>query len=142
MAKWLVKSEPEVFSWDDLVKAGAKGEPWTGVRNHTAKLNLMAMKKAERVFYYHSNTDKAVVGIAAVVKTAYPDPTADPGTPWVCVDLRAKTPFKTPVSLDDAKKIKDLSEMMLVKFSRFSVQPVRDAEWAVICKLGGVPGAP
>jgi predicted RNA-binding protein with PUA-like domain len=140
MAYWLVKSEPDVFSWDDLVKTGAKGEPWTGVRNHTAKLNLIAMKKGDKAFYYHSNEGKAVVGISEIVKTSYPDPTADAGTPWVCVDVKAVTPFKTPVSLDDAKKEPSLKEMALIKFSRLSVQPVTAAEWAHVCKMGGVKG--
>jgi len=139
MAHWLVKSEPDAFSWDDLIKSGAKGEPWTGVRNHTAKQNLQAMKKGDTAFYYHSNVGKEIVGIAEVVKTAYPDPTAKEG-PWVCVDIKALSPFKTPVTLDDAKSNAKLKEMALVKFSRLSVQPVTDEEWALVCKLGGVKG--
>lgn len=137
MAYWLVKSEPDVFSWDDLVKKAAKGEPWTGVRNHTAKQNLIAMKKGDKAFYYHSNEGKQIVGIAEVIRTAYPDPTAKEG-PWVCVDLKAGAPFKTPVTLDAVKKDARLKEMALVKYSRLSVQPVTDAEWAHVCKLGGV----
>ena len=139
MAYWLVKSEPDAFSWDQLVKTGARGEPWTGVRNHTAKLNLMAMKKGDRAFYYHSNIGKEIVGIAEVVKTAYPDATAKEG-PWVCVDLKAVTPLKTPVTLEAVKANAKLKDMALVKLSRLSVQPVTDAEWAVVCKLGGVKG--
>ena len=137
MAYWLVKSEPDVFSWDDLVKAGKKGTPWTGVRNHGAKLHLMAMKPGERVFYYHSNADKAVVGIGEVVKAAYPDPTAESG-PWVSPDIRALEPLKTPVTLADAKTDSALKDMVLINNSRLSVQPVTDAEWKHICKLGGV----
>ncbi len=139
MAYWLVKSEPDAFSWDQLVKTGARGEPWTGVRNHTAKLNLMAMKQGERAFYYHSNIGKEIVGIAEVVKTAYPDPTATEG-PWVCVDLKAVTPLETAVTLEAVKAHAKLKEMALVKLSRLSVQPVTEAEWGVVCKLGGVRG--
>lgn len=139
MAYWLVKSEPDVFSWDDLVKAGKNGTAWTGVRNHGAKLHLMAMKKGERVLYYHSNADKAVVGIAEVVKTAYPDPTAESG-PWVSPDIRAVEKLKTPVALADAKHDPVLKDMVLVNNTRLSVQPVSDAEWKHIAKLGGVKG--
>ena len=137
MAYWLVKSEPDVFSWDDLVKAGKAGTAWTGVRNHGAKLHLMAMKKGERVLYYHSNADKAVVGIAEVVKTAYPDPTAESG-PWVSPDIRAVEKLKTPVALADAKHDPALKDMVLVNNTRLSVQPVSEAEWKHIAKLGGV----
>jgi len=137
MNYWLVKSEPDVFSWDDLVKAGAKGEPWTGVRNHQAKLHLMAMKKGDRVFYYHSNAGKDVVGIAEVVREHYPDPTADSG-PWVVVDLKAVTPFKKAVARDEMKLEPALADMILVKFTRLSVQPVKPAEWKHVCTMGGV----
>jgi predicted RNA-binding protein with PUA-like domain len=139
MAYWLVKSEPDAFSWDQLVRTGARGEAWTGVRNHTAKLNLMAMKKGDRAFYYHSNIGKQIVGIAEVVKTAYPDATAKDG-PWVCVDLKALAPLETPVTLEAVKAHAKLKDMALVKLSRLSVQPVTEAEWAVVCKLGGVRG--
>ncbi len=137
MTYWLVKSEPSVFSWDDLVKVGAKGEPWTGVRNHQAKLYLMAMKKGERALFYHSNEGKEIVGVAEVVNEAYPDPTAESG-PWVCVDLKAVVPFKAHVTLAQAKTDPALAEMMLVKNTRFSVQKVSDAEWKRVCKLSGV----
>jgi predicted RNA-binding protein with PUA-like domain len=140
MAYWLVKSEPDVFGWDDQVKRGAKGEPWTGVRNHTAKLNLMKMKKGDRAFFYHSNIGKEIVGIVEIAKEAYPDPSADAGSPWVCVDTVALTPFKTPVTLDYAKTDPKLAEMALIKFSRLSVQPVTTEEWKHVCKLGGVKG--
>ena len=139
MAYWLVKSEPDVFSWDDLVKAGKSGTAWTGVRNHGAKLHLMAMKKGERVLYYHSNADKAVVGIAEVVKTAYPDPTAESG-PWVSPDIRAVEKLKAPVARADAKHDPALKDMVLVNNTRLSVQPVSEAEWKHIAKLGGVKG--
>jgi predicted RNA-binding protein with PUA-like domain len=137
MAYWLVKSEPDVFSWDDLMKAGKNGTPWTGVRNHGAKLHLSAMKPGERVFYYHSNADKAVVGIAEVVRAAYPDPTAESG-PWVSPDIRALEPLKTHVTLAVAKADPALKDMVLVNNTRLSVQPVSDAEWKHISRLGGV----
>jgi predicted RNA-binding protein with PUA-like domain len=140
MAYWLMKSEPDVFGWDDQVKRGAEGEPWTGVRAHAAKLNLMKMKKGDKAFFYHSNIGKEIVGVVEIVKEAYPDPTAEAGAPWVCVDTVAMAPFKTPVTLDYVKTDPELSEMALIKFSRLSVQPVTADEWKHICKLGGVKG--
>lgn len=137
MAYWLVKSEPNVFSWDEQKKLGAKGGAWTGVRNHGAKLHLMAMKKGERAFYYHSNDERAVVGVVEVIRTAYPDPTDETGK-FVCVDVKAKEAFKTPVTLAQIKAESSLAEMVLVKNSRLSVQPVTDAEWAIIAKMGGL----
>ena len=104
MNYWLVKSEPSAFSWADLVKSGAKGEPWTGVRNHTAKQNLMKMKKGDRVFFYHSVEEKQVVGVAEVRKEHYPDPTAKAGDPWVVVDLEASAPLPKPVTLTAIKE--------------------------------------
>jgi len=98
MACWLLKSEPDVYSWNDLVAAGAKGEPWTGVRNHTAKLNMMAMKTGDRCFFYHSQAGKEIVGVTQVIREAYPDPT-DPTGKFVCVDIRAVAPLKTPFTL-------------------------------------------
>ena len=138
MAYWLMKTEPDVFGWDDQVKRGTKGEPWTGVRNHTAKLNLIKMKKGEKAFFYHSNIGKEIVGIVEVGKEAYPDPSADAGSPWVCVDTVAREMFKTPVTLEYAKTDPKLSGMALVKFTRLSVQPVTADEWKHVCKLGGV----
>lgn len=137
MAYWLVKSEPDSWSWDQQVKAGAKGTPWTGVRNHTAKQNLEKMKKGDRAFFYHSNVGKEIVGIAEVVKEAYPDPT-DKSSVFVCVDLKAVEPLKTPVTLDAVKKEKKLGEMALIKLSRLSVQPVTAEEWKIVTKMGGV----
>lgn len=134
MAYWLVKSEPDVFSWDDLVKAGKSGTAWTGVRNHGAKLHLMAMKKGERVLYYHSNADKAVVGIAEVVKTAYPDPTDKAGKA-VTVDVKAVEPVKTPVTLAAIKADPRLKDFGLVRQSRLSVVPVSDEQWKMIMKM-------
>ena len=138
MAHWLYKSEPFKWSWDQQVKAGAKGTHWDGVRNHLAKLNLMAMKKGDQGFFYHSNEGKEIVGIVEVIREAYPDPTAEAGEPWVVVDLKAIKPFKRPISLAEIKADPKLAKMALVTSMRLSVQPVTEAEWTHICKLGGV----
>ena len=137
MAYWLVKSEPSAWSWDDQVKAGGKGEPWTGVRNHTAKQNLTKMKKGDRAFFYHSVDEKSIVGIVEVVREAYPDPAAKVGEPWVVVDVKAVAPLPRPVTLADIKAEPRLKDMALVKLSRLSVQPVTAAEWQLVCKMGG-----
>ena len=126
MAYWLVKSEPDVFGWDDQVRNGV--EPWTGVRSHQAKNNLAAMKKGDRAFFYHSNVGKEVVGIVEVVRTAYPDPTAESGD-WVCVDMRAVKPLKRAVTLAEIKADAALAGMALVRYSRLSVGPVTAGEW-------------
>jgi predicted RNA-binding protein with PUA-like domain len=136
MAYWLVKSEADTWSWDQQVKAGAKGEPWTGVRNFQARNHLKAMKKGDRAFFYHSGDDKEIVGVAEVIKEAYPDATAKDGD-WVCVDLKAVAALKKPVTLAAIKADKKLAEMVLVKNSRLSVQPVTDAEWKHITALAG-----
>ena len=138
MAYWLLKSEPDAFSWDELVKRGTKGEPWTGIRNHTAKLNLMKMKKGERGFFYHSNVGKEIVGICEIVRAAYPDPTAKAGEPWVAVDIKAVEPMPAPVTLAAIKAEPKLAEIQLLKQSRLSVPPVTDAEWKIVCKMGGL----
>jgi predicted RNA-binding protein with PUA-like domain len=135
MAYWLVKSEPDTWSWEQHVKKG--NDAWTGVRNHQAKVHLQNMKKGERVFFYHSNEGKEIVGVSEVVKEAYLDPT-DKTNAFVAVDLKAVAPLKTPVSLAAAKADKKLADMVLVKNSRLSVQPVTASEWAHIAKLGGV----
>ncbi|HEY0327488.1 MAG TPA: EVE domain-containing protein [Rhodopseudomonas sp.] len=137
MAFWLVKSEPSTWSWDQQVAKGAKGEAWTGVRNHSAKLHMMKMKKGDRAFYYHSNEGKEIVGIAEIIREAYPDPTDESGK-FVCVDIKALKPLKTPVTLAAIKAEKALSEMALLKQSRLSVQPVTADEWTIVCKMGGV----
>ena len=137
MAYWLVKSEPDSWSWDQQVKAGAKGTAWTGVRNFTAKANLEKMKKGDRAFFYHSNEGKEIVGIVEVSKEFYPDPTDKTGK-FVVVDFKAVEPLKTPVTLVHVKADKKLAEMALVKYSRLSVQPVTAEEWKHISKLGGV----
>jgi predicted RNA-binding protein with PUA-like domain len=138
MPHWLVKSEPFKWSWDAQVKAGAKGTFWDGVRNHSAKLNLMAMKKGEQVFFYHSNEGLEIVGIVEVIREAYPDPTAEPGEPWVVVDFAAKKPLPKPVSLQQVKATPALARMSLVTSMRLSVQPVTEDEWKLICAMGGL----
>ncbi len=137
MQYWLIKSEPDAFSWDEQVANGV--EAWTGVRNHSAKLNLQAMRRGDLAFFYHSNIGKAIVGVVEVVREAYPDPTAESG-PWVCVDVKAKAPIPEPVTLATIKSDPALADMALVRLSRLSVGPVKPAEWAHICKLGGLAG--
>ncbi len=137
MKYWLVKSEPSVWSWDQQVAKGKKGEAWTGVRNHSAKLNAVAMKKGDRAFFYHSNEGKEVVGIAEIVKEHYPIRPMRSGK-FVCVDIAADKPLKTPVTLVAVKAEKKLAEMALLKLSRLSVQPVTAEEWKLVCKMGGL----
>ncbi|NEW97564.1 EVE domain-containing protein [Rhodopseudomonas sp. BR0G17] len=137
MAYWLVKSEPSVWSWDQQVAKGAEGEAWTGVRNHSAKLHMVAMRRGDRAFYYHSNEGKEIVGIAEIIREAYPDPT-DASGKFVCVDLKAEKPLKTPVTLAAIKAEPRLAEMALLKYSRLSVQPVTAEEWKLVCKMGGL----
>ncbi len=137
MAYWLVKSEPDAFSWDEQVARGKKGEPWTGVRNHTAKLNLMKMKRGDRAFFYHSNEGKEIVGIVEVIKEHYPDPTDEKGK-FVAVDMRAVQPFPKPVGIATLKSDPALAQMSFNTSFRLSVQPVTEAEWKHVCKLGGV----
>jgi predicted RNA-binding protein with PUA-like domain len=134
MAHWLVKSEPDAFGWSDQVANGV--EPWTGVRNHAAKLNLKAMRLGDRAFFYHSNVGKEIVGVVEVVREAYPDPTAEDGD-WVCVDVRAVGPMPTPVTLAQIKADPALEGFLLIRQSRLSVVPVSEAHWAYICGLGG-----
>jgi predicted RNA-binding protein with PUA-like domain len=138
MAHWLYKSEPFKWSWEMQVAAGAKGTFWDGVRNHSAKLNMMAMKKGDQGFFYHSNEGLEIVGIVEVIREAYPDPAAAPGEPWVLVDLKAVKPIPAPVSLKQVKATPTLSKMSLVTSMRLSVQPVTDDEWALVCKMGGL----
>ncbi len=137
MAHWLVKSEPDVYAWDECRAKGKAGDAWTGVRNHQAKIHLNTMKKGDTAFFYHSGGAREIVGVVEIIKAAYPDSTDETGR-FVCVDVRAKEPLKTPVTLAQAKAEPALSGMVLVVNSRLSVQPVTDAEWAHICKLGGV----
>jgi predicted RNA-binding protein with PUA-like domain len=132
MNYWLVKQEPDSYSWSNFVKDGKAA--WTGVRNFAARLNLRAMKKGDEVFYYHSNEGKEIVGVARVTKEAYADPTATEGD-WVCVDLVPVKPLKKPMGLDVIKADKMLKDMKLVKISRLSVSPVTKEEFDRIIKL-------
>lgn len=135
MAYWLVKSEPGTWSWDQHADKGV--DAWTGVRNHQAKAHLKAMKKGERVFFYHSGEGKEIVGVSEVAREAYVDPT-DKTNAFVCVDLTAVEPLKTPVTLTAIKTEKKLADMVLVKNSRLSVQPVSAAEWTLVRRMGGL----
>jgi predicted RNA-binding protein with PUA-like domain len=138
MAHWLLKSEPIKWSWQKQVAAGEKGTFWDGVRNHTAKLNLMKMKRGDTCFFYHSNEGLEIVGIVEVIREAYPDPTAQPDDPWVVVDVKAKAPLKRPIGLVEVKKTPALAKMALITSFRLSVQPVTEDEWAIVTKLGGL----
>ncbi|MCC5999543.1 MAG: EVE domain-containing protein [Pararhodobacter sp.] len=137
MAYWLMKSEPFKFSWDDLVAKGDKGEEWDGVRNYQARNNMRAMELGDQVFFYHSNEGLAVVGIAEVCALAHPDSTTDDPR-WECVDIRAVCPMPRPVTLKAVKATPELAQMALVTSMRLSVQPVRDSEWHLICRMGGL----
>ena len=139
MAYWLVKSEPGSWSWEQQVESGPKGTAWTGVRNHTAKQNLMKMKKGDRAFFYHSGEGKEIVGIAEVVREHYPDPTDKTGA-FVAVDLKAVAPVPKPVTLAAIKAEPKLKDMALAKYGRLSVQPVSGDEWKRICAMGGAKG--
>src|SRR5215218_2266407 len=137
MVYWLLKTEPETFSWDDQVKRGAKGEPWSGVRNFTARRHLKEMKNEDRAFFYHTGDEKQIVGIVEVIRESYPDKT-DPKGVFVAVDVKAIRPLPRPVTLAEIKAEPRLKEMALVKYSRLSVQPVTPSEWKLVCKLGGL----
>lgn len=139
MAHWLFKSEPDVFGWDDLVARGDAGEQWDGVRNYQARNNMRAMQVGELGLFYHSNIGKEAVGIVEVIALAHPD-TTSPDPKWECVDIRAVRKLPRAISLDEAKAEPRLREMVLVNNSRLSVQPVSDAEWAVILELAGDQG--
>lgn len=131
---WLVKSEPDVYSWDTFAKD--RRTDWTGVRNNAARLHLKAMRPGDQVLFYHSNIGKAVVGIARVTKAAFPDVTADEAG-WVAVELAPVAPFKQPVTLEQIKAQAALKDIALIRQSRLSVQPLKPAEFKLICKLGG-----
>ena len=139
MNLWLFKSEPDVFSWDDLVAKGDAGEEWDGVRSHQARNLMREMKLGDRGFFYHSNLGKAVVGIVEVIAEAHPDSTAaDPK--WECVDLRAVEPLPRAVGLVEIKADPRFADMVLVKNSRLSVQPVKPEEWDAVLALSGAKG--
>ena len=137
MAYWLFKSEPSTWSWDDQVAKGEAGEEWDGVRNYQARNNMRAMRIGDRGFFYHSLTEKAVVGIVEVIAESHPDSTTDDDR-WDCVDIKAVAPVATPVTLAMCKADPRLEKMALVNNTRLSVQPVTDAEWRVVCELAGV----
>jgi predicted RNA-binding protein with PUA-like domain len=134
---WLMKSEPDVFSWDMLVARAAKGEPWTGVRNYLARSLMQAMQLGDLAFFYHSNIGKEIVGIAKVIALAHPDQDDTTGT-WACVDVAAVCPLPRPLTLGEVKADAALAKMALVTSMRLSVQQVTVAEWAHICARGGL----
>lgn len=138
MAYWLFKSEPSTWSWDQQVAKGDAGEEWDGVRNYQARNFMRQMKLGDRGFFYHSQKDKAIVGIVEVCAEAHPDSTTVDDR-WECVDIKAVRPVDKPVTLDQIKGDERLADMVLVKNSRLSVQPVSAAEWALICELGQTP---
>ena len=140
MAYWLFKSEPGAWSWSDQVAKGDDGEEWTGVRNHTAKLNMLAMKVGDLGFFYHSVDEKSIVGIVRVIAEAHPDSKDETGT-WFCVDVAAVSPLPRPVTLTEIKGEPRLAGMALVKLSRLSVQPVTEMEWEIICAMAGMTKA-
>ena len=137
MAYWLFKSEPSTWSWDDQVAKGDVGEEWDGVRNYQARNFMREMKIGDRGLFYHSQKEKAVVGIVEVIAEAHPDSTTDDER-WECVDIKAISPVKTPVTLERIKQEPALADMVLVRNSRLSVQPVTEAEWDVVCRLAGI----
>ena len=144
MAYWLMKSEPDVFSFDDLVAKTAKGEAeeWHGVRNYAARNNMKAMAIGDEAFFYHSNIGKEIVGIMKIVALAHPDSTGELNAKgdvvWECVDVQSVKPFPRPVSLAEIKATPEFSELELVKLSRLSVSKVSEAEWTLLCKMGGL----
>lgn len=137
MRFWLMKSEPDEFSFADLVAKGAQGEEWSGVRNYQARNFMREMALGDRVLFYHSQTDKAVMGIAEVCALAHPDSTS-PDPRWECVDLRALHALPRPVTLEQIKAEPRLSELALLRQSRLSVLPVEPSAWQVICEMGGL----
>ena len=140
MAYWLFKSEPDAFSWEQLKSKGERGQEWDGVRNYAARNNMKAMKIGDLGFFYHSNEGLDIVGIAEVCKLAHPDTTTDDPR-WECVDIRAVKDVPNPPTLEQVKANPKLSDMALVRLGRLSVQPVTPAEWAEVCRMGGVDPA-
>lgn len=138
MAYWLFKSEPSTWSWDNQVAKGDAGEEWDGVRNYQARNFMREMKIGDLGFFYHSQTEKAVVGVVEVIAEAHPDSTTEDDR-WECVDIKAIGPVKTPVTLEMVKGDERLAEMALLRNSRLSVQPVRPEEWEIICDMAGIP---
>jgi len=139
MARWLFKTEPNAWSWDDQVARGAAGEPWDGIRNYQARNNMRAMVPGDLGFFYHSVDEKRVVGVVEVIKTVAQDPSTDDPR-WECVTIKALGAFPAPVTLAQCKADPRLSGMALVNNTRLSVQPVSDEEWKIVCALGGYAG--
>ncbi|WP_298916265.1 EVE domain-containing protein [uncultured Roseobacter sp.] len=139
MAYWLFKSEPSTWSWDDQVAKGDVGEEWDGVRNYQARNFMRQMAVGDQGFFYHSQKERAVVGIVEVIAKAHPDSTTDDER-WECVDIKAIKPVEQPVTLDEIKQVEALSEMVLVRNSRLSVQPVTEGEWRIVCGMAGISG--
>ena len=137
MGYWLLKTEPETFSWDDQVKRGGNGEPWTGVRNYRAREHLKAMRAGDQAFFYHTGDEKQIVGIVEVIRESYPDPTDDTAV-FRAVDVRAVRPLLKPVTLATVKADPRLKETVLAKQPRLSVQPMTPEQWRIICTLGGI----
>jgi predicted RNA-binding protein with PUA-like domain len=137
MAYWLMKSEPEAWSWDQQKKEGAKGAEWDGVRNFQARNNMRAMRRGDLAFFYHSGDERQAVGIVKVVKEAHPDSTDGTGQ-WECVDVTAVKALPQPVTLAEIKATPALKAMVLVRNSRLSVQPVTESEWRKVCAMGGL----
>ena len=138
MAYWLFKSEPSTWSWDQQKAKRAQGEEWDGVRNYQARNFMREMKVGDLGFFYHSQKDREIVGIVEVCAEAHPDSTTDDDR-WECVDIRAVCDVQSPVTLDQIKADGRLDDMVLVKNSRLSVQPVTAQEWAIILGLGNTP---
>ena len=139
MRYWLFKSEPSTWSWDDQVAKGDAGEEWDGVRNYQARNFMREMTIGDKGFFYHSQSEKAVVGTVEVIAKAHPESKTDDPR-WECVDIKAVQPVKTPVTLEQIKADERLSQMVLVNNSRLSVQPVTETEWRIICDLAGITG--
>lgn len=137
MRYWLFKSEPSTWGWDDQKAKGDAGEEWDGVRNYQARNHMREMSVGDLGFFYHSQKEKSVVGIVEVIAEAHPDSTTDDER-WECVDIKAIKDVPTPVTLEQIKSTESLSEMVLVKNTRLSVQPVREDEWNIICQMGNV----
>tara|TARA_B100001939_G_scaffold146635_1_gene127074 strand:+ start:2892 stop:3308 length:417 start_codon:yes stop_codon:yes gene_type:complete len=137
MKYWLVKSEPNVWSIDQQIKAGSKGADWDGVRNYQAANNLKRMKKGDLCFFYHSNIGKEIVGVVEVIKTAFIDKT-DKEKRFVAVKVKFKNKLKTPVTLENIKKNRDLKDLALIKQSRLSVMPIDTKSWKIILKMGSI----
>src|SRR5688572_5070631 len=133
MAYWLLKSEPDDWSWAEQVAKGPAGAEWTGIRNFSARNHMRAMKKGEQAFFYHTGKERSIVGIVKVIAEAHPDST---DSAWDAIDVAAVKKLPTPVTLDQIKADRRLASMALVRISRLSVQPVSAAEWRIICRMG------